>query len=177
MKKLRFLRTTAISALAVLCAGYALATITPTYNTADSVRMSQGGGPPGSGPGYWANFATLVNSVVGSNLSVLPCNGGNIAVASGFGTNAAISYTGSNCSFQMTSGTTAASNGVLTLPSTAPHGWYCSVADETTQSNALQQTKITNSTNTTATIDGFQSNSAAGNWAANDIIAGSCTPY
>lgn len=130
-----------------------------------------------SGSYHDVNFFSAVASAVTADTAVQPCGAGNVTVVSGFGTNAAITYTGGGCGFQMNPGTTAASNGVIGLPVNAAHGWACLVNDETTTSNALIQTKETNSTTNTVTIDGFQSNSAAGNWAANDVIVGQCEAY
>jgi hypothetical protein len=47
----------------------------------------------------------------------------------------------------------------------------------TTSSNAIFLTKMTNETVNSVTIDGFQSNGAAGNWAANDVVVENCAPF
>lgn len=169
--KLRLLLST------VIVSSAAAAALAAAYNVTSSDFIKVYLGPGGTY--HDVQFFSAVNTAVANDGAVQtnPCNGASITVSSGFGTNAAVQDTGANCAFQITSGTTAASNGVIGLPVNAAHGWSCYVTDQTTTSNAIQISKETTSTNNTATLDGFQNNSAAGNWVANDILVGQCVPY
>lgn len=144
-----------------------------TVTSLDTVRMSSGG--PG-GSAVQPVFFSAVNTAVQNDLAVSPCTTAAPVIASGFGTNAAVSKFSAGCAFSLSSGTTNASNGVITLPQ-ATDGWVCNGQDVTTSSNAIAQTKMTNETVNSVTIDGFQSNGAVGNWVANDVIAEDCRPF
>lgn len=123
-----------------------------------------------------ANFYNAVANAVNATATP-PCPAANsVSIASGFGTNAAISQVTTGCTVSLTTGTTASSNGVIALPAAA-HGWICTGADVTTSSNAIFITKETATNTVDVTLDGFQSNGAAGNWVANDVVSLQCNEY
>lgn len=99
---------------------------------------------------------------------------GQKPTASGFGTNATITSE-EDCAYAVNVGT-ASINGTIILP-VAADGWVCSAQDLTTYSGATFLTRQISSTTNTAVIEDTNTAGAAGNWTANDVVAGVCHPY
>lgn len=173
MQKWRFFRTTAISLLAVASVGYAaLAAVgyTPTSNDFFKVTKHGLGGSYGD-----SNFFTAVAAAVAADPAVLPCEA-TAPTVSGFGTNAAVSKSGANCTAKITVGTTASINGTVILP-VATDGWACSAQDTTSVNGTIAAVKQIGGTSNTAIVEVFDTNTAASNFAANDVLLAQCSPY
>lgn len=169
LPRFRVLLNTSICLVAALSVANAVAqTYNPTSN--DTLRLNSGGN---GGSAQTPNFFAAVAAAVGGGVS---CAATAPVVGTGFGTNAAITASTAVCTFQLAVGSTASSNGTITLPA-AVHGWHCSADDLTTKTNAIFSTAETATTTNVVTLDGYQVNGAVGNWVANDTVAGSCTPY
>lgn len=139
MRKLKFLRQTAMCFAALAATGYAFAQIPQNYNPGpnDTVKIATA-----SGSYVDANFDQAIN--------VAQC-GTAPPTITGFGTNAIVAHANGNCSFSINVGTSNTGTGNVILPA-APNAWNCQAQDITTQGvneASIRQTSASNSTQVT----------------------------
>jgi hypothetical protein len=123
------------------------------------------------------NFGALTSTLPNEAwLGIYPASAGHApSIAKGFGTNPSIGAGGRASSFSINVGTgEAASNGVITLPTSA-HGWVCSVHDVTTPATNLTD-QTASSTNSVTFTNYVRTTGVTGPWPARDILEASCWP-
>ena len=93
------------------------------------------------------------------------------AVASGFGTGAAVISNNGTATFRVNVGTTPGNTGVITMPS-ATNGWNVQVTNLTSMTTSQFITKqVGVGSSTSVTIGNYTDVGGAGPWLSNDILA------
>lgn len=120
---------------------------------------------------------TSVFATTGYSLTNLVATTSAPAVASGFGTGAAVQNVNGTAAFLIHIGTgSTATSGTLTMP-TATNGWMCDAADISGTNSASFYTKLTGQAPTSVTLTNYNTSGVAAPWAAGDFVAVKCSGF